>query len=233
MALAVPALALVGGLALACFVKAYGVVFLGAPRQGSIPESYEAGPCMVIPMGLLAVLCVLIGVFPQGAVRLLAPAVASWRPVSTQGISIITIPAPLGWITVMGLLLALIGSVIALIALGKRSGGVGATVTWDCGYLRPTSRMQYTASSFAGMLVDLFGGLLRPQRHAPKITGPFPMPERFSSHVPEAVLELIYLPVLKRGNELLMPLRKLQHGQIPLYILYIFVTVIVLLVLAP
>ena len=224
MALAVPALALVGGLAIACFVKAYGVVFLGAPRQGSIPESYEAGPCMVIPMGLLAVLCVLIGVFPQGAVRLLAPAVASWRPVSTQGISIITIPAPLGWITVMGLLLALIGSVIALIALGKRSGGVAATVTWDCGYLRPTSRMQYTASSFAGMLVDLFGGLLRPQRHAPKITGPFPMPERFSSHVPEAVLELIYLPVLKRGNELLMPLRKLQHGQIPLYILYIFVT---------
>jgi hydrogenase-4 component B len=93
--------------------------------------------------------------------------------------------------------------------------------------------MQYSASSFAGMLVDLFSGLLRPQRHAPKISGPFPAPARFSSHVPEAVLELVYLPILKRGNELLVPLRKLQHGQIPLYILYIFVTVIVLLVLAP
>ena len=233
MALAAPALALVGGLALACFVKAYGIVFLGAPRQESMPEPHEAGRCMLIPMGLLAVLCVLIGVFPQGVVRLLEPAVAGWLPLSAQDVTGVTIPAPLGWITVMGLLLALFGVVIALIALRRRTGGIATTVTWDCGYLRPNSRMQYSASSFAGMLVDLFAGLLRPQRHAPKIAGPFPAPGRFSSHVPEAVLELVYLPVLKRGNELLVPLRKLQHGQIPLYILYIFVTVIVLLVLAP
>jgi hydrogenase-4 component B len=233
MALAVPALALVGGLALACFVKAYGVVFLGSPRQETMPEPHEAGRWMLIPMGVLAVLCVLIGLFPQGAVRLLEPAVASWLPASALSDTGVSMPASLGWITVMGLLLALFGVTIALIALRRRSGGIAATVTWDCGYLRPTSRMQYSASSFAGMLVDLFGVLLRPQRHAPKISGPFPVQARFSSHVPEAVLELVYLPILTRGNELLVPLRKLQHGQIPLYILYIFVTVIVLLVLAP
>jgi hydrogenase-4 component B len=233
MALAVPALALVGGLALACFVKAYGVVFLGSPRQETMPEPHEAGRWMLIPMGVLAVLCVLIGLFPQGAVRLLELAVASWLPASALSDTGVSMPASLGWITVMGLLLALFGVTIALIALRRRSGGSAATVTWDCGYLRPTSRMQYSASSFAGMLVDLFGVLLRPQRHAPQISGPFPVPARFSSHVPEAVLELVYLPILTRGNELLVPLRKLQHGQIPLYILYIFVTVIVLLVLAP
>jgi hydrogenase-4 component B len=233
MALAVPALALVGGLALACFVKAYGVVFLGSPRQETMPEPHEAGRWMLIPMGVLAVLCLLIGLFPQGAVRLLEPAVAGWLPASALNIDGVSMSASLGWITVMGLLLALFGLAIALFALLRRSGGIAATVTWDCGYLRPTSRMQYSASSFAGMLVDLFSGLLRPQRHAPKISGPFPAPARFSSHVPEAVLELVYLPILKRGNELLVPLRKLQHGQIPLYILYIFVTVIVLLVLAP
>ena len=233
MALAAPALALVGGLALACFVKAYGIVFLGAPRQETSPQPHEAGRWMLVPMGLLAVLCVLVGVFPQGVVRLLEPAVAGWLPVSAQGITRVTMPAPLGWITVMGLLLALFGIIIALLALRRRAGDSATTVTWDCGYLRPTSRMQYTASSFAGMLVDLFGGLLRPIRHAPKISGPFPSPGHFSSHVPEAVLELVYLPALKRGNELLVPLRKLQHGQIPLYILYIFITVIVLLFLAP
>ena len=82
-------------------------------------------------------------------------------------------------------------------------------------------------------IVGLFGGILRPQRHDPAISGPFPKPSRFSSHVPEAVLELIYLPILKHADRWLLPLRKLQHGQIPLYILYIFITVMVLLILAP
>ncbi len=233
MALAIPALALVGGLALACFVKGYGIVFLGTPRREVPTQPHEAGMSMLFPMGLLALLCVLIGLFPQGVVRLLGSAVTAALPGSRQTVTGLTALIPLGWITVMGLMLTLVGTVIALLALRRRPGGVTTTVTWGCGYLRPTPRMQYTASSFAGMLVELFGTLLRPRRHAPKLTGPFPAPAGFSSHVPEAVLELLYLPILKKGNELLMPLRKLQHGQIPLYILYIFVTVIVLLALAP
>lgn len=233
MALAVPALALVGGLALACFAKAFGIVFLGEPRRESPAHPHEAGLSMTIPMGVLAALCVLIGLFPQGVVRILEPVVAAWLVASPRGVAGLTIPAPVGWITVMGLLLVLLGAVVALGALRRRSGGAAASVTWDCGYLQPTPRMQYTASSFAGTLVDLFGGLLRPRRHPPEVAGPFPAPDTFSSHVPEAVLELGYLPLLRRGNELLTPLRKLQHGQIPLYILYIFVTVIVLLILTP
>jgi len=233
MALAVPALALVGGLAVACFVKAYGIVFLGAPRRESPAQPHEAGRGMTVAMGLLAVLCVFIGLFPRGIVRLLEPAVTGWLPPSASTGPGMTKLAPLGWITVMGLILILFGLCIALLALRKRGAGATTTVTWDCGYLRPSPRMQYTASSFAGMLVDLFGCVLRPRRHPPLITGHFPAPVGFSSHLPEAVLELVYLPLLKRGNDLLMPLRKLQHGQIPLYILYIFVTVIVLLALAP
>ncbi len=233
MALAIPALALVGGLALACFVKAYGVVFLGVHRQESVTQPHEAGLSMLLPMGILALLCVLIGLFPQGGIRLLEPAVAGWFPVSAGMATGVTLPAPVGWITVMGLLLIFFTLAIIPVALKKRPGGIAGAVTWDCGFLRPTPRMQYTASSFAATLVDLFGGMLRPRRHRPKISGPYPEPALFSSHVPEVVLELLYLPLLKRGNELLMPLRRLQHGQIPLYILYIFVTVIVLLLLAP
>ncbi len=232
MALAVPALALVGGLALACFVKVYGIVFLGMPRRDHALQPHEAGSAMLLPMGLLASLCILIGLFPQGVVPFLEPAVAAGLPGGIPAAGL-TALAPLGWITVMGGVLLLLVAVIALSALRRRPGGVATSVTWGCGYLHPTPRMQYTASSFAAMLVDLFGGILCPRRHAPKITGHFPAPAGFSRTVPEVVLELLYLPTLRRGNELLMPLRKLQHGQIPLYILYIFVTVIVLLVLAP
>ncbi len=233
MASAVPALALVGALALACFVKAYGIVFLGLPRRESVTQPHEAGLVMLLPMGLLALLCILLGLFPQGVVRLLGPAVAGGLPGSSQAVAELTLLAPLGWITVMGLVLLLLVAFISIFSLRRRPGGVVTAVTWDCGYLHSTPRMQYTASSFAALLVDLFGGILRPRRHGPKVTGPFPAPSSYSSHVPEAVLELIYLPILKWGNELLMPLRKLQHGRIPLYILYIFVTVIVLLALAP
>lgn len=233
LVLAIPALALVGGLAAACFVKAYGVVFLGASRRPDAPEPHEAGPAMLIPMGVLALLCVIIGIFPQGATRLLEPAVAAWGPAGTSSGVALAALAPLGWLTVMGIALVIFGLIVAVIALKRRDGGVTSTGTWDCGYLKPTARMQYTASSFAEMIVGLFDGILRPGRHEPKIVGPFPQPSRFSSHVPEAVLELVYLPLLKRADHLLLPLRKLQHGQIPIYILYIFVTVIVLLALAP
>ena len=233
LALAVPALAMVGGLALACFVKAYGIIFLGTSRRGAVAHLHEPGASMLLPMGFLAAFCILIGLFPQGAVRLLEPAVTGGLPGSAMKGALLSSHAPLGWITLMAFILILLVTVIALSAFRRRTGGVTTSVTWDCGYVQGTPRMQYTASSFAAVLVDMFSGILRPRRHAPKIIGPFPATVSFSSHVPEVVLELLFLPVLKKGNDLLLPLRKLQHGQIPLYILYIFITVIVLLLLAP
>ena len=109
---------------------------------------------------------------------------------------------------------------------------VATTGTWGCGYLEPNSRMQYTASSIADMLIKLFAGVLRPERHAPRIIGPFPADSHFRSHVPEAVLERIYLPLLARIYDKFLPIRKLQHGQLHLYILYTFITLVVLIVVS-
>ena len=233
LVLAIPVLALVGALALACFVKVCGIVFLGTPRRPAAPEPHEAGAAMLVPMGFLALLCAGIGIFPQGAVRLLTPAVAAWLPAGEREGAGIAELAPLGWLTAMGLLLVLCTLVVAGSALKRRRSGITSTGTWDCGYLAPTSRMQYTASSFAATITGLFGGVLRPERHEPTISGLFPQPSRFGSHLPETVLEKVYLPLLKGADRRLVPLRKLQHGQIPIYILYIFVTGVVLLALAP
>jgi hydrogenase-4 component B len=89
--------------------------------------------------------------------------------------------------------------------------------------------MQYSASSFAGMLVDFFGGMLRPHGKRRLPEGPFPAGGAFESHVPEAVLELVYVPLLERANLKLSAIRKLQSGQLHLYILYIFVTLVLML----
>jgi hydrogenase-4 component B len=89
--------------------------------------------------------------------------------------------------------------------------------------------MQYTASSFAATLTQLFAPLLRPHRSAPKISGLFPRPSSFASHVPETVLEHLYLPFLERLYRRIAPLRRLQSGLLQHYMLYIFVTLLVLL----
>jgi hydrogenase-4 component B len=110
-----------------------------------------------------------------------------------------------------------------------RQAGSAEDATWGCGYLAPTSRMQYSASSFAEMLVRFFEGILRPHREVRPPAGAFPASSSFGSHVPEAVLELVYIPLLERANLKLSAIRKLQSGQLHLYILYIFVTLVLML----
>lgn len=231
LALAAPLLALTGGLALACFVKVYGSVFQGEPRC-SLPEPHEA-PAMTGAMGILAGLCILIGVLPFAAVTLLDPVLAGIYPVHRDTLPAIGTSAFLYSLSMAAAALVLL---VILLAAWYRSrlkaGPVGETGTWDCGYAAPASSMQYTASSFAEMLVGIFSGILRPERHAPDVKGLFPARSAFESHVPEVVLEKGILPFLAATDRRLAAIRRLQNGQLNHYILYIFVALIILLSLS-
>lgn len=229
LALAAPSLALIGGLAVACFIKVYGIAFLGMPRSPEAATAHEAGWAMRCPMMLLAGICGFVGLFPLSVVHLLEQAVIAWQPgIAADGRGLAAL-APLGWLTTGNMILLALAAALAFHFRHKlRSGSVSGTVTWDCGYLRPAPGMQYTASSFGEMLVKSFSGILRPHTKRPQVKGVFPAGARFSSHVPEAVLELLYLPLLRKGNEKLSVIRRLQHGQIHLYILYTLVTLVVL-----
>lgn len=231
-ALAAPALALVGGLAVACFVKVYGIVFLGTPRAAAHEAQHEAGWQMLLPMLLLALVCATIGLAPgllagmlQRTSLTVLPLLAGSAGLSLQGL------APLTMITLSGVALLVF---IAALAFWYRSRlaltGCSKTDTWGCGYQRPSARIQYSASSFAGMLTSLFAFVLKQQSHRPdKITGIFPAPTHFSSHVPEAVLELIYIPALKRLHRRFSWIRRLQSGILQQYVLYSLITLILLL----
>jgi hypothetical protein len=137
------------------------------------------------------------------------------------------------WVTLFAVGLLAVALLTGFLYLRKlKESTVAASTTWGCGYLAPTSRMQYSASSFAGLLVDFFAGILCFERHAPKITGSFPARPSFESHVPETVLERGYLPFLAWIYEKFLPIRRLQHGQIHLYILYTFITLILLIIVS-
>ena len=231
--LAVPALALVGGLAVACFVKVYGTVFLGVARhEGHAPE-HEAGWQMLLPMAFLALLCMVIGMVPVAVAGLLQSTAVTLLP-ETFRHSAITLQGavPLTMITSAGVgLVALLGLAAFWYRRCVARTGSAVTVTWGCGYQRPSPRMQYSASSFAEMLTGLFAFVLMPQQHrSGRISGLFPGTSRYESHVPEAMLELVYIPALLRLYHRFSPVRKLQSGIVQQYVLYSLITLIALFI---
>ncbi|MBI4082516.1 MAG: hypothetical protein HY423_07895 [Candidatus Lambdaproteobacteria bacterium] len=223
--LAIPALALIGALAVACFVKVCGAVFLGEPRTDHARHARECGPAMVFPMAVLAACCVGIGLFPALVVPALDRATAGW---SLAGA---TVPlaglAPLAALTWTGAALLAGGG---LLALALRAAGLDTRLgTWDCGYVLPTPRMQYTGSSFAQVLVTLWRTVLIPAVTRGTSDQLFPGPSHYATRVPDTVLERALLPGLRGIAWLLAWLRPLQRGSIHAYLFYVFLTLLILL----
>jgi len=232
---AAAALALIGGLALACFVKAFGAVFLGVPRKAAPERAHEAAG-MVAPMLILAALCAVIGLVPTAAAPLVDGAV---RAVFTVGGG-----APAGRVdgslaavaplAVLGLVQIAVAAAVTLAAgvLAWRLHGLGVVrgiPTWDCGYAAPTPRMQYTASSFAAWSVGHFRWALHPETTLPGLDRPFPREARFGSHVPDTVLDRLILPVMHGSARLVAASRVLQRGRMQLYLVYVAVALVLLL----
>ncbi|MBJ6727864.1 proton-conducting transporter transmembrane domain-containing protein [Geomesophilobacter sediminis] len=228
--LAAPALALVGGLAVACFVKVYGIVFLGMPRSPEHQALHESPASMLAPAAVLALCCVGIGLYPGG----IAPALTAAGGVlaTTATVPAVASIIPFSLVSLVAVLLLVLAASLFLWLYFRRVARqlpTATSVTWGCGYPRPTPRMQYSASSFADTLVSWFSPVLRPQVHKKGVQGIFPGPASYEGHVPETVLEKGYLPFLEYLYEKSTPLRHLQHGKLNIYIFYTFITLVVLM----
>jgi hydrogenase-4 component B len=227
---AAPTLALIGALAVACFVKVYGAVFLGTARSEHAGHAHESPRTMLGPMVVLVACCFLIGLAPSLMVPILGSAISAWDPsVQDAGLQLAS-RVPLVWIAVMGLLLVgglLVGGVLLWLRL--RQIVVENAPTWCCGYAAPTPRMQYTSSSFAQMLVGLFGWALRPRVCRPGEMALFPQKTDFRSQVGDTVLDEGVLPAFHAVAWFFSWFRVFQRGSVQTYLLYIFVALIVLL----
>jgi hydrogenase-4 component B len=227
LALAAPALALVGALALACFVKAYGAVFLGLPRRG-IVAGRDAGWVMLVPMAVLGICCVSLGVFP--AIGVAATRVVAMRNAGVSGEAATGALAP---VAALGAWLPIVAGVLAVGFAGfwvwiKRRD-IQPAATWGCGYTRPTARVQYTASSFAASIVGLFRWVLRPQAARVQLAEWFPKGSHFVSHVGDLVLDGCLAPVWSGIKRRVVDRRGVRQGNIQWYLASIVLTLIVLL----
>ena len=222
------ALALIGGLATACFAKAFGVVFLGEPRSPAAQRAHDVGPAMNTAMIMCATLCLVIGVWPNGAVALVrhaATVIGKTGPAPADALG--ALPA------ISAYAAALVGTILALAILRNallRGRDLAVSATWGCGYSAPTPRMQYTANSFAEPLLTPFATALHVEIHSEGITGYFPVTGRHEVHLQDIVGERILAPAIKRFLRAVSYLEILQRGRIQLYLVYVIATLIALLV---
>jgi hydrogenase-4 component B len=228
-ALAVPALALIGALALACFVKAFGIVFLGEPRAAAPRDAGEPA-ALWMPMAVLAALCFVIGLAPVVVAPALDQAIAAAVPALAGRLALVPIASlaalrPLSAF-VTGLALVLAAGAFAVRRLAR---GAKRDRTWGCGYVAPGPTMQYTSSSFADWTVGLFRWALLPVTPGSRLSRPFAKPFRFASHVDDAVLHRLLIPVFQAGAELAAWGRRVQQGQIQIYLFYVALTIVLLL----
>jgi len=225
-----PALALIGGLAVACFVKAFGSVFLGQARSDRTLHAHEPGASMTGPMMVLGGCCLAIGLAPFAVVPLLESGVLVAAPELAGHLPALMTLVPLGWVSAAALTLCgLFLLVGALLIRRIRHGAVSSAGTWDCGYAAPTAAMQYTASSFAQMLVGLFAWVLRPQAHRPAEQPLFAGRTGFESHVPDLVLDGVLRPLYRFGAWVASFFRRFQAGNVQAYLFYIVAFLIILL----
>ena len=169
-------LALTGGLAAACFAKAFGVTFLGRARTLHAEHATEAPPSMIAGMVWLAALCVALGVAPGFLMPLLDAPTAGLLHGPGAG-AVVTARGPLvlsAALTASGtdataismtMVAALLIALTAMAWVLRRGSGIAARTapTWTCG-MSPTARFDYTATAFAKPLRLVFAALYRPRR---------------------------------------------------------------------
>jgi hydrogenase-4 component B len=224
-------LALIGGLAVACFTNVFGIVFLGAPRAETPRVPSEAPGPMLWPMGLLAALCLGIGmgsvaVFPI----VVRPALIFSGPAVDAVKSLFSLTLTVSIILGLVALAAAIGAAW-LATLKRKRQTEAAAVTWDCGYSRPGPTMQYTASSFASPLIKHFQLPLHAHEQLRNDKEFFPAGDwSFHAGVDDWFLTRLFSPLVRSLDRAFSLLRWFQSGKTGLYVFYIALTVFCLII---
>lgn len=231
------ALALTGALAAACFVKAFGISFLGMPRSRHAREAKESPRSMTAAMGMLALLCLLFGIFPGLVLRLASPVllpltgstglVAGLGFLRIDGSSATLYPAAI--LVAMGAVLSAAGAFF--IAL-RRERKTRYADSWDCGIPSLRPRMQYTATAFSKPIRLIFKRIYLPRRELKvsyRVKPFFVESIRYRGEITPFFERYIYEPATGFIQRTARKVRVLQSGSLHLYLGYILVTLILLL----
>ena len=217
-------LALIGGVAAACFVQVFGVAFLGRPRSVEAEHAQEAPLGMRVALLLLAAGCIGIGILPGLLLRPLVSLVQVLIPGAGVPDETLSIARVMPWIaaTILGT-----GTLVALLKRRERIAR-----TWACGLPGLSSRMQYTSTVFSKPIRFVFSRVYRPDRKVetfPTDQPYFPVSISYQSVRTTSYERALYRPFVEQIVSLAHRLRRLQTGNIQVYLLYIFLALVSLL----
>ena len=231
------AVALVAALSGYAMVKFFGVVFLGQPREEKLRDAHDASVLERVGLGWLAAGCVALGLLPvqviNGVDRVtrelvefgLAETVNAngWlllAPTSVQRASY----SPVIFLLVVAASIALTVIVVRIVYHGR----LRLAPPWDCGFAAQTSRMQDTAEGFGQPIRQIFEAFFRMHRELPT---PFDVRPRYRVVIEDHFWHWLYLPVAGAVERVARLAGLVQQGRIAIYLLYSFVTLVVMLLL--
>lgn len=243
---AAASLAFTGGLAAACFVKAFGITFLARPRSKESRQAEEVKFPLRFSMAALSLLALALGIFSGAAVSWLAKISTTLR--SFQGIDIaslgenqlnvanINLSAQLSMPFVAAAVIFALAITVLGVYIVSRKQKVKICGTWDCG-TELTPRMEITGTGFSRSLISIFKGVLKPTKQTDSEYHDADMRYFAKSSKVELGIRDIYESYLNEPLHKIMLLlaeqaKKIQSGNINLYVLYIFIALIATFIFA-
>jgi formate hydrogenlyase subunit 3/multisubunit Na+/H+ antiporter MnhD subunit len=233
-------LALSAALAAACFVKAYGITFLGRPRTPAAAGAHEVDIFSRSAMAVLAALCLFAGLFPGAVIDALSPVV--------QAIARTRMPTQLAapWLSIVpietarssynGLLIFLFIAASAWMtayAIHRfASHAVRRSAPWDCGFPDPRPQTQYTAGSFSQPIRRVFGTVVFDSHE--RVTMPPPgdlAPARIEKNIRDPIWDACYAPIEGAVTTIAQTLNHLQFLTIRRYLAFVFIALVALLLM--
>jgi hydrogenase-4 component B len=232
VALCLILLGFTGALALGCFVRLYGITFLGRARSVLPERAHESDSFMLGAMGISSAMVLILGIFPLPVMRTVTSAlsldgefVMQAEALAWAGSGSLSLFNPL-------LLLVLVAVVGCALYLCTRNIWEEKPVTWNCGTY-PTERQQYSATGFSKPVRRAFDYLLKPKREVSymrKDHAYFGRQLSYKLQIPDMITEKLYLPLQKRFVGASALLRRLQQGSVRLYVSYVMVAMVLVLV---
>ena len=218
MLMFVVGLAFVGGLAVACFTKVNSIMFLGSERKEV--KHFHTSVYDYLPLGILALLCIVIGFYPQPFVGVVNKVITNSFIKGNSSSALVNID----WLyfTVIFSSIAIGVFVLYLIKIKlEKKYGRRTSAAWGCGYENLNPRMQYTASSFADELNTIPKSVLVYHKKVEVSETAFPLPSKFESHSKDFVDSKLVLPTFNFLRLLITKIEFLSQTDIRYYIAFI------------
>ncbi|THF60292.1 hydrogenase 4 subunit B [Pseudothauera rhizosphaerae] len=229
------AIALVAALAGYVMVKFYGVIFLGQPREPHLAHAHPASPLERAGLVWLGAGCVLLGLFPVQVIGVIDPVTQvllgagvgetvranGWLFLSPTSLGRASY-GPLVFLLVVAFAVALTAWLVHRLYHGR----LRRSAPWDCGFPAQTARMQDSAEGFGQPIREIFNPVFRMTRELPT---PFDAAPKYRVTIEDPFWHGLYLPVARLTERLARLVGRLQQGRIAIYLLYSFLTLIVLL----